>query len=75
MGLSCKIGYERGQFDVKDVQDNVKIVNTRLTNFKQDGGTFETWNCTYVFCKDDSGWKILLATFDDKGSESFAEVE
>jgi len=73
LGLRSTIGYDRSQFDVRDVQANVKIVQTRLSNFKQNGEVFETWNCTYVLCKSSDGWKISLATFDDKGSERFAE--
>ena len=58
------------QFSVKDVQDNVKIAQKRLSNFKEDGEVFETWNCTYVLCKIVGGWRIFLATFDDKGVDA-----
>ena len=58
---------------MKEVQGIVKMVQTRLSNFKEDGEVFETWNCIYVLCKIVGGWRLFLATFDDKGSERFAE--
>ena len=74
LGVSSRIQYDRAQFRVEDVQDNVKTIRTRLTNFKESGEIFETWNCMYVMCETSEGWKITLATFDDKGTESFAEA-
>ena len=71
--VNCKFQYDPSQFRIEDGQDNVKIVRTRLTNFKESGEIFETWNCMYVLCKKDDGWKISLVTFDDKASAQFAE--
>ena len=73
LGVNCKFQYDPSQFRIEDVQDNVKIVRTRLTNFKESGEIFETWNCMYVLCKKDDGWKISLVTFDDKASAQIAE--
>jgi hypothetical protein len=73
LGVNCKFQYDPSQFRIEDVQDNVKIVRTRLTNFKENGEIFETWNCMYVLCKKDDGWKISLVTFDDKASAQIAE--
>lgn len=73
LGVNCKFQYEPSQFRVEDVQDNVKIIRTQLTNFRDNGEIFETWNCLYVLCKKQDGWKISLATFDDKASASIAE--
>ena len=69
-GLSAKIGYDRSQFMTKDVQDNVKIVETRLTNYTQSGEIFQTWNCTYVLCKNVDGWVISLVTSDNRATAS-----
>jgi hypothetical protein len=69
-GLSSKIGYSRSQFVSTNVQDNVKIVRTRLTNFTQSGEAFQSWNCTYVLCNRHDGWKITLATSDNETTAS-----
>ena len=74
LGVSRKIQYDRAKFRVEDIQDNVKTIHTRLTNFRDTGEVFETWNCMYVMCESDGGWKITLVTFDDKGTENFAEA-
>ena len=73
LGVNSKFQYDPSQFRVEDVQDNVKIVRTRVTNFKESGEIFETWNCMYVLCKKDDGWKISLVTFDDKASAQIAK--
>ena len=73
LGVSWKIKYDRSQFRVEDVQQNVKTIHTHLTNFKQTGEVFESWNCMYVMCKTVEGWRISLITFDDKGTQRFAE--
>ena len=65
-GLSTKIGYERSQFVTADIQENAKLVHTRLTNYTQNGEAHQSWNCTDVLCKKPVGWKITLATSDNK---------
>jgi hypothetical protein len=72
LGVSRKIQYDRAKFRIEDIQDNVKTIRTRLTNFKETGEVFESWNCMYVMCDSADGWKITLVTFDDKGTENFA---
>ena len=75
LGVSWKLHYERDQFQIDEVQENVVTIRTRLTNYTESGELFESWNCMYVLVDTDDGWKISLATFDDKGTESFAETQ
>ena len=74
LGVSRKLQYDRAKFRVEDIQDNVKTIHTRLTNFRDTGEVFETWHCMYVMCESADGWKITLVTFDDKGTENFAKA-
>ncbi len=69
-GLSTRIGYDRSRFETTEVQENAKIVRTRLTNYTQSGERHQSWNCTYALCKSEDGWKILLATSDNQISAS-----
>jgi len=65
-GLSTKIGYDRSHFVTAEIQENAKIVQTRLTNFTKEGKAHQTWDCTYVLCEKPDGWKISLATSNNK---------
>jgi hypothetical protein len=75
LGVSWKFKYETNKFQIEEIQKNVITIRTPLTNFKETGEVFESWNCMYVFVDTADGWKISLATFDDKGTESFAEAQ
>ena len=35
--ISNKIGYDKNTFDVSNIQENIDLVKTRLTNFDLDG--------------------------------------
>ncbi len=72
LGVSLKIEYDASQFQVEEIQSNVAIIRTRLTNRRVTGELFESWNCMYVLVHTDVGWKISLATFDDRGTQEFA---
>ncbi len=50
------------------------MIRTHLTNFRESGEVFESWNCMYVIVDTENGWKISVATFDDKGTERFADT-
>ena len=73
LGVSLKIEYDQNQFQVEEIQPNVVMIRTRLTNYRVTGELFESWNCMYVLVNTESGWKISLATFDDKGTQEFAD--
>ena len=36
-GISKKIGYDEKSFEVSNIQENIDMVNTKLTNFDLDG--------------------------------------
>ena len=73
LGVSLKIEYDRNQFQIDTIQPNVVMIRTRLTNYRVTGELFESWNCMYVLVNTEAGWKISLATFDDKGTQEFAD--
>ena len=68
-----KIGYDREQFKVINVQDNVKLVQTELTNYNKDGGERSSWNCTYVMVKHNDEWLMSLATSDNVASTTIQD--
>ena len=74
LGVSLKIQYDRDEFKIEDIQSNVVMIRTHLTNFRDNGEVFESWNCMYVLVNTEDGWKISVATFDDKGTERFADT-
>ena len=69
-GIMRKIGYDRDKFAVIEVQDNVKLIQTRLTNYDQAGLELNCWNCSYVMVREDFTWLISLATTDNASSTS-----
>lgn len=71
LGVNVKIEYDASQFQVAEIQSNVAIIRTRLANRRVTGDLFESWNCLYVLVHTDGGWRISLATFDDKGTQEF----
>ena len=72
-GIMQKIGYDREQFKVINVQDNVKLVQTELTNYNKDGGERSSWNCTYVMVKHNNEWLMSLATSDNVASTTIQD--
>ena len=72
-GIMKKIGYDRNQFKVIPVQENVKLIQTQLMNYDQAGEELNSWNCTYVMVKKEGKWLISLATSDNEASTSIKD--
>ena len=68
--ISHKIGYDKNSFDVSNIQENIDLVKTRLTNFDLDGNFLQEWDCSYIVRKEDNNWLISLATTNNKTSKS-----
>ena len=68
--ISNKIGYDKNTFDVSNIQENIDLVKTRLTNFDLDGNFIQEWDCSYIVRKEDDNWLISLATTNNKTSKS-----
>ena len=72
-GIMKKIGYDRNQFKVIPVQENVKLIQTQLMNYDQAGEELNSWNCTYVMVKKEGKWLMSLATSDNEASTSIKD--
>ena len=68
--ISNKIGYDKNTFDVTKIQENIDLVNTRLTNFDLDGNYLLEWYCSYIVRKEDDRWLISVGTTNNKTSKS-----
>ena len=68
--ISHKIGYDKNTFDVSNIQENIDLVKTRLTNFDLDGNFLQEWDCSYIVRKENDYWFISLATTNNKTSKS-----
>ena len=68
--ISNKIGYDKNTFDVSNIQENIDLVKTRLTNFDLDGNFLQEWDCFYIVRKENDHWLISLATTNNKTSKS-----
>ncbi|MDC3067880.1 hypothetical protein OA005_01295 [Paracoccaceae bacterium] len=68
--ISNEIGYDKNTFDVSNIQENIDLVKTRLTNFDLDGNFLQEWDCSYIVCKESDHWLISLATTNNKTSKS-----
>ena len=68
--ISNKIGYDKNTFDVSNIQENIDLVKTRLTNFDLDGNFLQEWDCSYIVRKENVHWLISLATTNNKTSKS-----
>ena len=68
--ISNKIGYDRNNFDVTKIQENIDLVKTRLTNFDLDGNFLLEWDCSYIVRKDGVRWLIAVGTTNNKTSKS-----
>ena len=72
-GIMKKIGYDRNQFKVIAVQENVKLIQTQLMNYDQAGEELNSWNCTYVMVKKEGKWLMSLATSDNEATTSIKD--
>ena len=68
--ISNEIGYDKNTFDVSNIQENIDLVKTRLTNFDLDGNFLQKWDCWYIVRKENDHWLISLATTNNKTSKS-----
>tara|TARA_B100001564_G_C20608235_1_gene656282 strand:- start:791 stop:1192 length:402 start_codon:yes stop_codon:yes gene_type:complete len=69
--ISSKVGYDRDAFLVSNIQKNVDLVKTKLTNFDLEGKLLQEWNCTYVIQENNNQWLISLGTTDNRKTISF----
>ena len=69
-GISPRMGHDREKFRVTDVQENIKLVQTRLTNFDFDDNPLSSWDCTYVMVKKDNRWLVTLGTSNNRATTS-----
>ena len=69
--ISSKVGYDRDAFLVSNIQKNVDLVKTKLTNFDLEGKPLQEWNCTYVIQENNNQWLISLGTTDNRKTISF----
>ena len=68
--ISNEIGYDKNTFQVSNIQENIDLVKTRLTNFDLDGNFLLEWDCSYIVRKENDHWLISLATTNNKTSKS-----
>ena len=68
--ISHKIGYDKNDFNISKIQENIDLVKTRLTNFDLDGNFLQEWDCSYIVRKENDRWLISLATTNNKTSKS-----
>ena len=68
--ISNEIGYDKNTFDVSNIQENIDLVKTTLTNFDLDGNFLQEWDCSYIVRKENGHWLISLATTNNKTSKS-----
>ena len=69
--ISSKVGYDTDSFLVSNIQDNIDLVKTKLTNFNLEGKPLQEWNCTYVIRQNNNQWLISLGTTDNRKTISF----
>ena len=68
--ISHKIGYDKNDFNISKIQENIDLVKTRLTNFDLDGNFLLEWDCSYIVRKEDDRWLISVGTTNNKTSKS-----
>ena len=68
--ISHKIGYDKNDFNISKIQENIDLVKTRLTNFDLDGNFLQEWDCSYIVRKQNDRWLISLATTNNQTSKS-----
>ena len=69
-GISKQVGYDKNAFEVVNLQDNIDLVHTRLSNYDLEGKFLQEWNCSYIIREEGNSWLISLATSDNKASKS-----
>ena len=68
--ISNKTGYDKNDFNISKIQENIDLVKTRLTNFDLDGNFLQEWDCSYIVRKETDRWLISLATTNNQTSKS-----
>ena len=69
--ISSKVGYDTDSFLVSNIQDNIDLVKTKLTNFDLEGKPLQEWNYTYVIRQNNNQGLISLGTTDNRKTISF----
>ena len=46
--ISKQVGYDKNAFEVVNLQDNIDLVHTRLSNYDLEGKFLQEWNCSYI---------------------------
>ena len=69
-GISKQVGYDKEAFEVVNLQENIDLVHTRLSNYDLEGKFLQEWNCSYIIREEGNSWLISLATSDNKASKS-----
>ena len=64
--ISNKIGYDKNDFNISKIQENIDLVKTKLTNFDLDGNFLLKWDCSYILRKEDARWLISVGTTNNK---------
>ena len=67
--ISNKIGYDKNDFNISKIQENIDLVKTRLTNFDLDGNFLQEWDCSYIVRKENDRWLISLVTTNNQSSK------
>ena len=67
--ISNKIGYDKNDFNISKIQENIDLVKTRLTNFDLDGNFLQEWYCSYIVRKENERWLISLVTTNNQSSK------
>ena len=68
--ISNKVGYDKNDFNISKIQENIDLVKTRLTNFDLDGNFLQEWDCSYIVRKENDRWLISLVTTNNQSSKS-----
>ena len=68
--ISKQVGYDKNAFEVVNLQDNIDLVHTRLSNYDLEGKFLQEWNCSYIIREEGNSWLISLAPSDNKASKS-----
>ena len=56
---------------MEKIQENINLVQTKLTNYDFDGNYLQDFNCSYIIRKEGDNWLISLATSSNKSNTSF----
>ncbi len=68
--ISNKVGYDKNDFNISKIQENIDLVKTRLINFDLDGNFLQEWDCSYIVRKENDRWLISLVTTNNQSSKS-----